>query len=222
MASTTGGAACGVAGVSAGFVCTAADCCVGSGAGFSASGFTSLVRGGDAFGIGTVGGVWLATFGTEAGGRGGPLKLLIGGSGPAGRKLVVILIEIIAHPVRRHEANDLPGAGVDHQAAIVATAVDDGDDVEHAALPRNPERREPALANDGVDLLRRQQSRAVARHRGLRRHGRVGPAEVGYGLVRRTAGFVGRRPLRIRGCGRENQPGRHDPPCEQFHCPSLL
>src|ERR1700693_2210716 len=71
FASTAAGAAtCGAGGRSAGFIWTAADCCAGSGAGLAASGFiSSVLRGGDAFGVGTSG-VRLATFGTEAGGRG--------------------------------------------------------------------------------------------------------------------------------------------------------
>jgi len=87
FASTIGTADGGFAGTSAGVAWTAADCCAGSGAGLAAngliSGFTSPACGGDAFGSGTAG-MRLATRGTEAGGRGTPLKLLIGGSDPVG------------------------------------------------------------------------------------------------------------------------------------------
>src|SRR5258708_15249380 len=82
FASTTGAAACGTVGASAGLACTSADCCGGSGAGLAASGFISPARGGAAVGIGTEG-VRLATCGMDAGGRGGPLTALTVG-GPTG------------------------------------------------------------------------------------------------------------------------------------------
>ena len=69
LASAIGGAAPGVSG---GFACTAADCCGGC-AGFSPSGLSSALRQGGGFGIGTAG-KRLASFGIEAGGRGGSIK----------------------------------------------------------------------------------------------------------------------------------------------------
>src|ERR1700742_2147046 len=92
LASTT--AAGGVAGgVSAGLVWTAADCCIGAGAGvslsargFTSEGFTSVSRSvdldGAAFGIGTCCGMRLAILGTEAGGRGALSSRVIGSIGP--------------------------------------------------------------------------------------------------------------------------------------------
>jgi len=71
LASVAGSATCAAA-VSAGFACTAADCCGGC-AGLSASGLSSALRDGAGFGIGTTG-ARLASFGIEAGGRGGSLK----------------------------------------------------------------------------------------------------------------------------------------------------
>ena len=118
--------------------------------------------------------------GPRRGGRGSPLHR--GGRRRAGRTIGgrQRVIEIVAHPARRHEAEDPPGAGVDHQPPVVAAAVDHRDRVDEAALLRNAERRKPALAQHGVDLLRRQQSRTVARHRRFRRHRRIGAADIGH------------------------------------------
>src|SRR6266436_9989501 len=77
VGAATRGAVCG----SAGFACADADCCAGAGAGWAASGFASLSRGGAVLGKGTEG-VRLATCGTGAGGRGGPRTALTGGNEP--------------------------------------------------------------------------------------------------------------------------------------------
>src|SRR5579863_4083974 len=94
LASTA--AAAGAAGdVSAGLAWTAADCCIGAGAGagvslsakgFTSWGFTSVSRSvdldGEAFGIGTDCGMRLAILGTKAGGRGALSRRVIGSIGP--------------------------------------------------------------------------------------------------------------------------------------------
>ena len=61
-------------GVSTGLAWTAADCCIGAGAGagFAVSGLSSAGLCGAAFGTGTDCGIRLAILGTAACGRGGP------------------------------------------------------------------------------------------------------------------------------------------------------
>ena len=100
-----------------------------------------------------------------------------------------ILVEIVAHPVGRHEADDPPVAGIDHQPAVVAAAVDHRDRVDEAALLRDAERRKPALADHACrPPCGGSKRRPVARHRRFRRHRRIGPADVGHRRIGRPAG----------------------------------
>ncbi len=127
-----------------------------------------------------------------------------------------LLVEIVAHPVRRHEADDPPVTGIDYQPPVIAAAIDHGNRVDEAALLRNSERQKPALAENGVDLGRRQQGRPVAGRRDFRRRG-IGTLDIGDDRVRRSSGFIRRQYLRICPGGHDSQRGRHDPPCEQLH-----
>ena len=54
-----------------------------------------------------------------------------------------LLVEIVAHPVGRHEADDAAVARVDDQPAVLAAAIDHRNRVDEAAQPRDAERREP-------------------------------------------------------------------------------
>ena len=126
---------------------------------------------------------------------------------------VHILVEIVAHPVGRHEADDPPVAGVDHQPAVVAAAVDHRNRVEQAALLRNSERRKPALAQRWCRPPAAAAASARSPARGaFRRHRRIGPADVRDRLVRRTAqSRTASNTCALRGRGRQNQTGRHRP-----------
>ena len=129
-----------------------------------------------------------------------------------------VLTGIGAHPGGRHEAENPPVAGIDHQPPAVTAVVDYRDTVDEAVQPGRAERREPAVAHHRVDLLRRQQGRSVAvarRQRRLRRHRRIRPIEVGD--VGWPADLVRRQDLRVSGRGGKDQPGQHDPSREQLH-----
>src|SRR4029079_16394450 len=63
----------------------------------------------------------------------------------------------------RHETDDPPVAGVYHEPAVLAAAVDHGDSVDEAALVRHAEWRKAVVAQHRIDFLRRQQSRARPR-----------------------------------------------------------
>ena len=120
-------------GASVGLACTAADCCAGSGAGLAASGFGLRRRSRrhrrPSAAAPEACGLRHAGSGRRPRHASGPW--LIGGSGPPGhRSPRHVLVEIVAHPVGRHEADDPPVAGVDHQPAVVAAAVDHRDRIE--------------------------------------------------------------------------------------------
>src|SRR6185437_9148251 len=75
-----------------------------------------------------------------------------------GRALIWTLIWTLAPG--RHETDDPPVAGVYHEPAVLAAAVDHGDSVDEAALVRHAEWRKAVVAQHRIDFLRRQQSRA--------------------------------------------------------------
>ena len=126
----------------------------------------------------------------------------------------------------RHEADDPPVAGIDHEPAVVAATVDHRDGVDGAAQARNAERREAVFTQHRVDLGGRQQHRrraafliAVAvtwrrwRH-GVRRP--VGSVEIRHG-DHGPAGHTARRNLSLSSGCRQRQRGRGHTSCEKLH-----
>ena len=142
----------------------------------------------------------------------------------ARRRPVSILIEIVAHPVAsRHEANDPPVAGIDHQPPVIAAAVDHrqwcrrGRAAAEFRAAKTRSRARPCRPRSAAAASARSAARDFPRHR------RIGTVDIGDGRVRRTRrphvapkpGHSPPRPVSTR-------PGRHDPSCEQLHRPSLL
>ena len=137
--------------VSAGLACTAAACYVdGSARAWltAASAGFGLDAGFDASGLGFGSGTLrLASFGTEAGGRGplpmGPAAAVRAGHRPNSARLVTRAVL-----PGWHEAQDAARARVDDESAVFAAAVDHGDGVDQAALLRDTERRKAGFADE--------------------------------------------------------------------------
>ena len=82
-----------------------------------------------------------------------------------GRAIVLVSASSKVSPIRLagRKRRIRPVAGVDHQPPIITATVDHRDRVDEAAPPGDTERRKPALTQHRVNLMRRQQSRTVAR-----------------------------------------------------------
>src|SRR5260370_25798457 len=89
-------------------------------------------------------------------------------------------------PGRRHETDDPAVATIDHQATVLAAPIEHGDHVDVTALTRDSERREAVLAQDRVDLVRRQHRRSVAIVRSITTSRRVALVR-GVTAIRRVA-----------------------------------